>query len=232
MKYLFYTTKGPRSSNEDSYCIETSNNMLISCVADGVGGNAGGKIASNFATEEFINYSKENNDLKDFLPLVHSKLLQLQTEGKDFPPKATTTFSGIYIKEDKLLGCHTGDTRIYILRNNGLVQLTKDMTEANYYVEQGLMTKQEALIYPRKHILTSVIGMDSLSFENQFFEFELKKNDRLLLLSDGAYNNISKLQIRNISKRYEEISEFTYELISQIKSTELKDNCTMISIQI
>lgn len=238
MNPLYFSSKGPRITNEDSYLIHRDEKGgLILVIADGLGGHKSGKYASHYATLSFVNKIKNIDDfssenLIEILNQIHSELLALG-DADDSKKGMATTLTAIYINSKKhLCGVHIGDSRAYLLRENGLQQLTIDHTEAQKLFNDGLITKEELINYPRKNILSTALGAKKNALDIQTFTYELENNDRILLATDGFYNNLHKKQIRDLSIEYSEYSEFFFELLLLCRQTEIKDNCSVIGVEI
>lgn len=237
MNPLYFTAKGPRSSNEDSYLIQPLERGILLIVADGLGGHNGGKYASNYATTNVLKKIRSIDDigirpLESILKEVHKELIDLGLESNELYGMGTTLTCAYINYENKLLGVHTGDSRAYLLRKNGLMQLTTDHTEAQKLFAEGLISKEELLNYPRKNILVSALGAKSNQLLVDSFEYQLQAKDRLLLSSDGFYASITKKEIRDISIKTDEFSEFFFEVLSYVRQAEPTDNYSVVGIQI
>ncbi|WP_159124379.1 PP2C family protein-serine/threonine phosphatase [Acinetobacter variabilis] len=237
MNPLYFTAKGPRSSNEDSYLIQHFERGMLLIVADGLGGHKGGKYASNYATTNVLKKLRAMNDigilpLEDILKEVHEELINLGLENNELYGMGTTLTCAYIDSENKLLGVHTGDSRAYLLRGNGLIQLTTDHTEAQKLFDEGLINKEELLNYPRKNILVSALGAKSNNLLIDSFEYQLAPKDRLLLSSDGFYASITKREIRDISVKFDEFSEFFFDVLSHVKKAEPTDNYSVVAIEV
>lgn len=238
MNPLYFSSKGPRITNEDSYLIHRDERGgLILVIADGLGGHKSGKYASHYATVNFVNKIKNIDNfssecLIEILTQIHSELLELG-DMDDSKKGMATTLTAIYIDSEKhLWGVHIGDSRAYLLRENGLQQLTIDHTEAQKLFNDGLITKEELINYPRKNILSTALGAKKNALDIQTFTYELESNDRILLATDGFYNNLHKKQIRDLSVEYSEYSEFFFELLVLCRQTEIKDNYSVIGVEV
>lgn len=237
MNPLYFTAKGPRSSNEDSYLIQLFEKGTLLIVADGLGGHKGGKYASHYAVTNVLKKIRTINKidisvLENILNEVHEELISLGSENNELYGMGTT-FTCIYIDhENKLLGAHTGDSRAYLLRENGLIQLTKDHTEAQKLFDEGLIDKEELLNYPRKNILVSALGAKSNPLLIDTFEYQLETKDRLLLSSDGFYASTTKKRIRDISVEFDEFSEFFFSILLDVKQSQPTDNYSVVGIEV
>lgn len=237
MKYpLYFTTQGPRKNNEDSFYISAYSGGLLLIIADGLGGHKDGAYASKYATQFFadkLEVEKNINQeiMQKILLQTHEAIIDLSKEDSSHISMATT-FSCVYITQKQLIGVHTGDTRIYLLREKGIIQLTTDNTEAQALFDDGVIDKHELLTYPRKNILTSALGIKHSPLKIQKFQFNIETKDRILLSSDGFYPLVSKEKIRDISVESQEFSEFFFHLIQIIYESQLTDNCTLLGIEI
>ena len=95
---------------------------------------------------------------------------------------------------------HVGDSRIYLFRNNKLLQLTKDHSMVQEMVEQGALTEEEAQNHPRKNLITRALGVGR-DVEADFGEKEVSPRDILLLCSDGLSNCVSVPQLEETLAR-------------------------------
>ena len=224
-KYKF-TAIGPRSENQDAVDV-IGDVRLVACVADGVGGSNCGSRASSESVREFIATVDENN-ISHFIPNMHEKILSIQKDSVECSGMATT-FTGCIVHDGIVRGVHVGDSRCYLLRGNGIKQLTTDHTEVNRLLMAGKLTKQEALEYARKHILESAIGA-SAPLENQGFNFELLPKDRLLLLTDGTHGIITKRDFRDLSVKHPHARDFYDSLVELHSKRKLTDNASFVLI--
>lgn len=80
-----------------------------------------------------------------------------------------TTLTVAFIKNKQMHVVHAGDSRLYVIRGMGLKQLTIDDTEVNKLVSEGVLSKEEALVYPRKNILTNALGIkDGFTYQSKY----------------------------------------------------------------
>ncbi|RZJ89296.1 MAG: serine/threonine-protein phosphatase [Chryseobacterium sp.] len=234
MEKFGFTTEGPRKVNEDSFGYETLENNGFFCVADGVGGNNCGEYASKFSVDKFITKVRDSHfkifDLGNLLETVNKELVK---EAASVPERngMATTFVGLLI--NGLLGylIHTGDSRLYLLRGNGLRQLTEDHTEARRLQKQGLLTFEQSLTYPRKHMLDSALGIDGKIMMTNL-AFKCQPGDRYLLMTDGCYDVFTKIQIRDLSLANNSFNDFCSVFEQELLSRKLRDNATFVAIEI
>lgn len=230
MHVFTFSDPGPRTENQDSICVEDRLPRLLAAVADGVGGNNGGKFASTFAIESLVAAFEAGVPLAKSAHDAHEQILNHSATNPALAGMATT-LTAVEIAEGIVTGVHCGDSRAYILRGHGLKQLTADHTEVAQHIASGRITKEEALTYPRRNVLTSALGI-SRGFVLQNFSFELEPNDRLLLMSDGVYSLFSKKEIQTASAVQQDLNAFCTSLIADVKLRQPKDNFSLIGLQV
>lgn len=231
----YYSDIGKRTENQDSFLFKlVDENVLISCIADGVGGKLGGGQASNISVNFFINQFKDNQIdhimLSKIILDINTKIIEEASNGQNYG--MATTFTGITIKDNILNGIHTGDTRVCILRGNGIKQLTNDHTEIARFIKEKKISFKESLSYPRKNIIESALGIIDRDPILQEFNFEILKGDRIILTTDGVHGIISKRDFRDISLKSNSSKDFLEALILYLKRKEPNDNNTIIVITI
>ncbi|TAJ13931.1 serine/threonine-protein phosphatase [Marinilabiliaceae bacterium JC017] len=226
-----YTNKGPRSENQDSLGYKRFDQSFIACIADGVGGANGGKFASQYSVDKFLKtVSNFNDSLNPVVESIHKSIVELQKKDEQYSRMATT-FTGCLIYQEKIKGVHLGDSRLCILRRNGIKQLTINHTEVNRLLRAGKLTKEEAINYPRKNVLESAIGIkDIITIQN--FEFDLENKDRILITTDGVHDVISKVEFRDLSKKNKSINDFGDNLVSILQQKKITDNLTFLIIEL
>ena len=231
MKYFTYTNIGPRDINEDSFFATIKDGTLYACIADGAGGMDYGDIVSKFATklfsEELIRFRNNqlqvSNDINERL----TKYINDELTGAN----AATTFTAGVIYNYELYGSHVGDSRICILRGNGIKQLTEEHNEAGRLIREGKLTSEDKKFYPRKNIIEHIMGNMNL-YAPQKVYFQLNPSDRLIFSTDGFHDTISKRELRDISTVNSSFEQFNKQLVIEIENRVLKDNTTFITVEI
>jgi PPM family protein phosphatase len=230
ISFFKYSDKGSRTENQDALAIKNIDNFSVACIADGVGGINCGKIAATESVLFFIENVNENSDLEKLLGETHLKIKELQ-ELKQECSGMATTFTSCIIENSLLKIAHVGDSRICILRRDGMKQLSESHTELNRLLKIGKIQLEDADNYPRKHILESAIGMKGVP-TIQTTEFSLMPSDRILLTTDGVHNVISKTEFRDLSKESLNIEIFGNNVINLLKTKSISDNVSFIAIEV
>ncbi|HRJ31292.1 MAG TPA: protein phosphatase 2C domain-containing protein [Cyclobacteriaceae bacterium] len=225
-----YSDKGPRHENQDSVEVKVFDNMLVACIADGVSGKECGKKASSLTIRFFLDHFSKGADMTELVKESHAFIKRLQDEHKECSGMATT-FTACYVENRILKGVHVGDSRICILRGNGIKQLTQDHTEVNRLLQSGKITFEDSHNYPRRNILESAVGIHK-ELLVQSFEFELRAGDRVLLTTDGVHNVISKKELRDLSVMSPDSDQFSKAIIKTLSYKKLSDNVSFIVLGI
>jgi serine/threonine protein phosphatase PrpC len=240
-----------RENNEDSflvidnstelYDVELCGRMYV--LADGMGGHAGGEIASQMACEGMVdyyfkqadnhsgsNYFKEKiRHLQSTLYDVHNSIIDYSHANKEYDGMGTTLSVLLLLKNKALIG-HVGDSRIYRLRRDHLEQLTEDHTFAQAFLHKGFMTSEEASRHPTRHVMTQAVGR---GIENIFHKVEnVKGGDIFLLCSDGLYDMLSDIETKEILMENPKVSDQCDCLVARALDKGGKDNVTVIVIHV
>lgn len=191
-----------RKNNEDtSYIIKKDNNDLLMMVFDGMGGHMYGDVASSLALEfiknEFIKKKKFFSKLDMHLWL--KKLLlkankYLYNYSKENNLRGMgTTFACFLIHDKYTLMAYLGDSRCYLITDNGLKLVSNDETYVNFLYQSGKITEEEKKNHPQKNVITNALGCYLSVIIN--IEFIKEDYNGLLVCSDGLYNMVSENEI-------------------------------------
>ncbi|MBU0483182.1 MAG: Stp1/IreP family PP2C-type Ser/Thr phosphatase [Proteobacteria bacterium] len=251
MKYLACgkTDKGRvRSNNEDYLAID--NDLSFFVVADGMGGHAAGEIASHMAVDLTIEHLKlENTEeappISGYNPKLSEPANRLgvavtranQIINQAAQKKAAwkgmgTTLAAAwkpYPKKKKVVIAHVGDSRIYLLRDESLKQLTSDHSVVEEQVGQGLISREEAELSKAKNMITRALGHQP-EVKVDLAEFNLKSGDRLLLCSDGLSNMLSDEVITSIMNSTPVPGKACDLLVQEANKQGGKDNIAVVIV--
>lgn len=229
-----------RSSNQDSYSAgELSGGVAWAVVCDGMGGAAGGSVASttsvriishmiNECYRDGMKPSSVYNMLESGIAGANASLFEMAQKDDSLTGMGTTCVAAIVV-QSKAYVAHVGDSRAYLISNNGeICQLTRDHSMVQDLVENGSITADEAKTFPGKNIITRAIGVDS-RVDVDFIEYDFDEGDTLLICTDGLTNFVSDEQIVDSIKN---ISCFEYaeKLVGLANENGGGDNITVVSI--
>ena len=159
---------GGRSTNEDKVLILRINDVQFLAVADGMGGHAAGEVASNIALIEIEKYIKANIGIEDVHDVVNKAIKKANREvyvlskQKDEYTDMGTTLVVSLIRQDKALIANVGDSRAYLLNQEGIAQITTDHSLVERLVATGqitreIMTKPSSLAYLKSRLASREI---------------------------------------------------------------------------
>lgn len=184
---------GGRSQNQDyvAQMDTTYGKLLIVC--DGVGGNNGGAIASEKATEyiksNIEKYLSENPTIKSGLIAIienaHTYIRDLSYDNPGLEGMATTIVACILTKQKAHIA-HSGDSRLLILRNNHVKYSTSDHSVIQKLIDSGHLSERDSLSHPEANVVLNAIGIGD-GFYVDYNEIATEKGDRFLLGSDGLF---------------------------------------------
>jgi serine/threonine protein phosphatase PrpC len=183
-----------RKDNEDNYLVSTERGLFV--VADGMGGHAGGEVASSIVKrvlDEEIGPPLVDLDCEKVLlnALIKANDLILR-QGQDracaYFGMGTTVTAAIF-QAEKLYVAHIGDSRAYLFREGCLHLLTQDHSLVNELLQKGELTPEEAENHPRRNILTRALGINEKP-QIDVLNLSVQKGDLLLLCTDGLYNQV------------------------------------------
>jgi len=223
-----------RGVNEDSYSCEPPHLFVV---ADGMGGHAAGEIASSLAITTMNSYIQEHRSqaksqefLEQAIVKANQTIYQL-AQSKDEYNGMGTTVTAIYVEGDVIYWAHVGDSRLYLVRNGEFIQITNDHSLVWELVQSGNMTKEEALIHPKRNMLTRAVGTGiSLAIDTGMIRWEA--DDLLLMCTDGLTNMVSEQEIYNlITNKEGDVKVIIDELIVEANRAGGLDNITAILIK-
>ncbi|MGI6752404.1 MAG: Stp1/IreP family PP2C-type Ser/Thr phosphatase [Anaerovoracaceae bacterium] len=229
-----------RSTNEDSLLCFKEDNVFM--IADGVGGHNAGEIASSLATEVTAAYIKHNplkdvendKELKEYFmncfQEANASVLRVSAMRGDKASMATTALL-TYVKDNRMYMVNMGDSRGYLFRDSNMMQITEDHTYVNQLVKEGKLDPLLIEDYPDKHIITRALGAEEEVIPD-FFQFDVYKGDRILLCTDGLYNEVSDEEIKVLMKNALNVEVLTEELVNRAKQHGGRDNITVICLEI
>lgn len=208
MKYYGITDRGLiRKNNQDSYVIASNEARdVFAIVADGIGGNLGGDIASRMAVSHFSKAFSETGSFRSESQVkawVEKQVEKANTEIYQYGQKRPalkgmgTTLCGALITRHAVYIVNIGDSRAYAWWNDGrMTQLTMDHTLLNDMLMHGELTREEAENFPRKNVLTNALGVwESVKCDINVHQEQI---DGLLLCSDGLHGYVSEEHIMSI----------------------------------
>lgn len=222
-----------RSSNQDSGYAGV--NLFV--VADGMGGHAGGDIASALATQLVAQVDDVYDDpdlaigtLLESMQSANEKLTNTVREYGYLAGMGTTMDALVFTGTTAAIA-HIGDSRVYLLRDGIMSQLTKDHTFVQTLVDSGRITEDEALYHPRRNVLMRVLGDASDEPQFDVYPLDVLPGDRFLLCSDGLCGVVPNALIEE-NMKVTDLSEAADLLIEEAREYGAPDNVTVILVEV
>jgi len=215
----FTLAKGTQLKGDDFFEVKVMENITVAVVCDGVGsamqGAEAAKRTSNFLVHSLKNRPKSwsmEKSIKHFIENIN-RVLYLESMEDYEREELVTTLTIVVIEGDRLYGANVGDSRIYLHRNGQFAQLSDD----HAMDEEGM-----------ENVLTSAMGLEE-SVVPYYFENNLLAGDKILLCSDGLYNELTQDEMSDGVKIG---ASFLVKKASKLYDDDLPDDTTAVVIEI
>lgn len=221
-----------RANNQDSGYAGTH----LFVVADGMGGHAGGDVASALAIQAIAHNDRPYDSVEEAEQVLSQALLEANQELAETVfehPELTgmgTTVSGLIRVGDKVVIAHIGDSRIYRWRTGELEQVTKDHTFVQRLVDSGRITPEEAAVHPRRSVLMRVLGDVDINPEIDTLVLDTEPGDRWLLCSDGLSGYVGEEKIAELLAEHDDAAAAAQALIDESLDHGAPDNVTVVLV--
>lgn len=243
-----------RKVNEDNFVCLKLNDLLeikdstadlyLCVVADGMGGHNAGEVASAMAIQKIVEFVREKylgvltehditeekifSLIKDAIYYSNDKIYKKSLLNAECVGMGTT-LSMILIKDSSLYYGHVGDSRIYLIRKNEISRLTEDHSLVEELVKKGIIKPEEAASHPQKNVMTRALGTE-YDIEADLGKQEILDEDYILLCSDGLTNLVMDNEIKEIMLSAENVEQACDKLIDKAKENGGFDNITVVVI--
>ena len=215
----------------------------VMIVADGMGGHAGGEVASRMAIATLINIVLHMPDwilrldeehaqkVMDRAAERYKRVHEALQEKARLDPKLRgmgTTMTAAYSIGDDLFVAHVGDSRAYLFRDGKLQLLTHDQTQAQLMADIGLISQKEVARHRLRHVLTSALGGSDKAVKVDIQRLKLTSGARLLLCTDGVTDMVEDAGIASVLASSEPSDAATRRLVDLALEKGGKDNVTVV----
>ena len=226
-----------RNENQDAYSILYSEAYTAAVVCDGMGGAAGGQIASTVAVETYqheltaaLRSDMDANQIAQAMlyaiSLANNAIHQRAKENPELVKMGTTLVSAVCMPTEAVIA-NIGDSRAYSITADGITQISRDHSVVENMVERGEITRLEARHHPSRNLITRAIGPDD-AVQGDTFTHSWKPGDFLLLCSDGLINTVSEQEILFEVIHTQDLDHCLQRLLDIAKDNGAPDNVTAV----
>ncbi len=237
-----------RKGNEDSLFVNAEQKLFV--VADGMGGHAAGEIASSIAVDsinEFVcltggdeeitwpfgldeTISYDGNRLKTAVRFANKKVLEATKEKSEYEGMATTVCA-VLVDDAVANLAHVGDSRVYLMRDGELSQLTSDHSWVNEQILSGVISPEQARSHPLRNVVTRALG-GKADLQVDMQAHEIEAGDVLLLCSDGLTTMIPDDEIARVMRESGgDIEKAAQALVDAANAKGGEDNITVLLLK-
>ena len=207
-------------------------------LADGVGGQEKGEVASRTAVETLLagfRQATSGEQLRSLLPRLvqaaNAKVYETGLASKPGGVAMATTLVACALRFDRVVGSHVGDSRCYSIRHGHATALTRDHTMVAEQARMGLISDREAAEAETRHILTRSLG-NGMFVNVETSDYPVLRGDVLLLCSDGLHGAVPAAEMADIVTRNTDLNSAARELIDAANEHDGGDNVSVQLIRI
>jgi len=239
MQVAGFSDKGPvRKSNQDRYDIALNiSGDIKAClvVADGMGGHSGGEIASATAVNMVVKFITKNHAeygmaykrmINDAINQANTSIYKRAQKESDLSGMGTTLVICLVLY-DELLIANIGDSRAYTFFGGAIHKITNDHSMVEELISLGQITRKQAEEHPYRNVITRAVGTQK-AVKPDYFSIPYKKDDILLLCSDGVTNMVEEDELVNIVSMGEPLEKTAKGIVELANYNGGKDNSTVI----
>lgn len=229
------SAQGVRPNNEDRLIVDLDHKLFV--VADGMGGQERGEIASGMAVDiipQVVGQCLEKQEAADqalrrAMAEANNAIVdagKTQPEGRRMGTTAVCALQ----KDDQVFVASLGDSRAYLISTDRVEQLTVDHSVAQALVLSGALSPEEARHSPYQHVLHKFLGCASMCDGAEVKPFTPQAGDRLLLASDGLTNHVREEDLRAGVQEFPDPQEWADHLVQTALARGSRDNVTCIVV--
>jgi protein phosphatase len=233
-----------RDHNEDDLfvfspaAVDYRRRGMLVAVADGMGGHAAGEQASRLAVENIGAYYDQDGDLPETpveilrgrIDAAHRAIYSMATCTPHLKGMGTT-LSAVLIDGSMLHVGHVGDSRVYLIREGVISQVTQDHSLVAEQLRLGIITAEEAASHPGKNIITRALGTKE-SVAIDYSSLPVKPGDRILACSDGLHGVVSESRLVAVAVGSKSPAEACENLVAEANANGGPDNVTVVIVHI
>ena len=237
-----------RQGNEDRFCLDPTLGLYV--VADGMGGHAAGEVASRLAVETIQEWmgkylsgadvaivgpaaaagSAEANFLLSSIRLANRIIFDSAKDRREYTGMGTTVVA-VLAQDDRFVLAHVGDSRIYRIRRDHIVQISRDHSFVQEQVDSGMMSAAEAHQSQYRHMITRALGLKE-NVDVDLTEQPARPGDVLLLCSDGLSDLLDDEEmLAAVRDHADDLNQACQALVDRANSKGGDDNITVLVVR-
>ena len=238
MQIYYKSDVGLMRKNNQDYCVceKVSDDLMWAAVCDGMGGANGGNVASSEACKEIGRILKEklkpdlsDNELEELMEKAvlsaNTKVYEMSCFDDDLSGMGTTVELAV-VRNGVMNIVHAGDSRVYLIEGDHIVQVTTDHSLVQQLVELGQITQEEARFHPSKNFITRALGVEP-ELDIDFITVPLESGDIVLICTDGLSNYFSDDELLSAVRSFKANEELAQGLVDIANDCGGSDNITV-----
>jgi serine/threonine protein phosphatase PrpC len=244
MRFAVHQTSriGARKYNQDRVAYAYTDNALLLVLADGMGGHTHGEIAAQIAIQTFMQeFAKSAKTtisapelfLRETMKGCH-QAINYYTNINELNGSPGTTCVAALVQKGKVNWAHAGDSRIYLLREGKVANVTRDHSVVQQWADWGIISKEEMKSHPDRNKITNCLGgADDIFYVEASPSYDIQSGDVLLLCSDGFWSPLSNDEIAEKlcdGKLFLSLAQLTDLAVS--REIERGDNTTAVAARL
>lgn len=221
-----------RAVNQDAYYLPAAGEGFA-VVADGMGGHKAGEVASAMAVSEFTRWLRcapvPTEETVNYAVHEANRIIHRTAQREADKSNMGTTLVSVWVDDEQVIVCNVGDSRAYLLRDGSLTQISRDHSLVGELVEEGKLTKREAMHHPHRNYITRAIGTSSM-VQPEIRTLDRKSGDVWLLCSDGMSNYFEDGEIEQVLCEESDREKCVRTLIDRALERGGADNITVVLV--
>ena len=223
-----------RTNNEDAFGYSIEHGVFVVC--DGMGGAAGGEVASSLAVEEVLRLLSEGETgrtlphaAEDAVSAANRAIFSRSQRNPRLSGMGTTLVA-LVVEQNRAWVLNVGDSRCYRLRDGSLEQLTHDHSLVHEQVRLGRMSRHEAVRSPLRNVITRAVGTQG-AVTPDCFQLDTRAGDLFLLCSDGLTRELPDRTIEELMREGGPLDRGVSRLVDAANKAGGNDNVTCLLVQ-
>lgn len=221
-----------RDNNQDAFLAE----YPLFIVADGMGGHAGGEIASQSTVTQLQGMVADGQVSRSAIEHALERAVADIADHPETTDEGTgTTLTGVFLDlegdEPHWVSLNIGDSRVYLLREDRLLQVTTDHSVVQELIAAGKLSPEEAEGHPYSNVITRAVGASELTAPD-YITIDVRAGDRFVICSDGLTKELTDYGIQHFLRAHAEPGPAVDAMLAAALENGGRDNVTLIVVQV